>query len=126
MRFNIALEREKFLGPVFPFGNYRMGIIKHDEAENARSFDLDREAWVMLIGFPKDIRTGAAIAKVVSDFGILVHVHESSTLARIIAKVYLNDEAKILDFVKVNAGLPKGRSWTVSVFTLKKKGVLEL
>jgi len=106
VRFNTALEREKFLGPVFPFGNYRMSIIKHDEAENARSFDLDREAWVMLIGFPEDIRTGAAIAKAISEFVILVHVHESSTLARIIAKVYVDDEAKFPDSVKVNAGLP--------------------
>lgn len=109
--FNTALEREKFLSPVFPFGNYRVSIIKHDEAENTRSFDLDREAWVMLIGFPEDIRTRAAVHKAVSNFGILMHIHESSTLARIIAKVYLNDEAKIPDSVKVNAGLPpKGHS----------------
>lgn len=37
-------ERERFLGLVFHFGTYRMSVIKHDEAENARSFDLDRVA----------------------------------------------------------------------------------
>ena len=50
-----------------------MIVIKHDEAENARAFDLDREAWVMLVGFLEDLRNGAIIAKVVSTFGILVH-----------------------------------------------------
>lgn len=38
------LERERFLGPVFYFGNYAMSVIKHDESKNARTFDLDREA----------------------------------------------------------------------------------
>ena len=79
-----------------------MIVIKHDEAENARAFDLDREAWVMLVGFLEDLRNAAV-------------------------KVYLNDDAKIPDSVKVNAGLPNnGRSWTVSVFVLKKKSVPEL
>jgi len=50
-----------------------MIVIKHDEAENARAFDLDREAWVMLVGFLEDLHNGAIIAKVVSTFGILVH-----------------------------------------------------
>ena len=40
-------------------------IIKQDEAEKVRSFDLDREAWVMLIGFQEDLRNAAVIAKVV-------------------------------------------------------------
>ena len=44
-----------------------------------------------------------------------------------VVKVYLNDDANIPDSVKVNAGLPNnGRSWTVSVFVLKKKSVPEL
>jgi hypothetical protein len=54
--FNTALERERFLGPEFSFGNYTMTMIKHDEGDNARSFDLDREAWVMLVGFPEDLK----------------------------------------------------------------------
>jgi len=104
-----------------------MIVIKHDEAENARAFDLDREAWVMLVGFLEDLRNGAIIAKVVSTFGILVHWHDYNNLARVVVKVYLNDYANIPDSVKVNAGLPNnGRSWTVLVFVLKKKSVPEL
>jgi len=127
VRFGSPLEREKFLGPVFRFGNYRMTVVKHDEGDNARSFELHRETWVMLLGFPEDLRTTQIVAKWVSTFGIMVHWHESLSLARVIVKVYLNDDGKIPDFVKVNAGLPsKGRSWIVPIFVLKKKNVLEL
>lgn len=42
-------------------------------------------------------------------------------------KVYLNNDRKILDSVKVNAGLPtKGKSWTVPCYVLKKTNVQEM
>lgn len=98
-----------------------MSVIKHDEAENARSFDLDREAWVLHVGFPEDLKNSVGIAKAVSGFGILTHWREPDNLARVVAKVYLNDDAKIPSSSKVNAGVPqKGRSWTVPCFVLKK------
>jgi hypothetical protein len=88
-----------------------MTVFKLDEADNARTFDLDREAWVMLVGFPEDLKCASIIAKAVSKFGILAHWHETNNLARVVAKVYLNDNAKILDSIKINAGLPpKGKS----------------
>lgn len=71
--FGSALDRERFLGPSFTFGNYQLHFVKHDEAENARSFDLDREAWVLIVGFPKDLHTSQIIAKSVSTFGIMVN-----------------------------------------------------
>lgn len=81
----------------------------------------------MMLGFPEDLRCDAIVAKSVSEFGIMVHWHESLILARVIVKVYLNDDRKIPSSVKINAGLPsKGRSWTVPVFLLKKKNVIEL
>ena len=45
VRFSSSLERERFLGPVFKFGNYAMSIIKHDEAKNALSL-----IWIVLPG----------------------------------------------------------------------------
>jgi len=70
VQFRSALERERFLGPVFRFGNYSMSLIKHDEVDNARSFDLDREAWVLLVGFTEDLKNVVGIAKAMSGFGI--------------------------------------------------------
>ena len=83
-----------------------MTVVKHDESDNALTFDLDREAWIMLVGFPEDLCNASMIARAISGFGIMVHWHEPKTLARVVVKVYLNDEAKIPDSVKVNGGLP--------------------
>lgn len=103
VRFGSPLEREKLLGPVFCFCNCRMTVVKHDEGINARSFELDREAWVMLLGFPEDLRTTQIVAKSVSTFGFMVHWHVDPSLAHVVVQVYLNDDKKIPDSVKINA-----------------------
>jgi hypothetical protein len=104
-----------------------MSVLRHDEGENARSYDLDREAWVMLVGFPEDLKNSADIAKDVSCFGIMMHWHELENLARVLVKVYLNNDAKLLESLKVNVGVPpKGKSWTVPCYILKRQGVPEL
>lgn len=83
-----------------------MSVIKHDEGENARSFDLDRVALVMLVGFLEDLKNAVVIEKAMLGFGIVVYWHDAENLVRVVVKVYLNDDAKIPDLVKVNAGLP--------------------
>lgn len=76
---------------------------------------------MLLVGFPEDLKNAVVIAKAILGFGILVHWHDTENLAWVVAKVYLNNDAKIPDFVKVNAGLPKkGRSWTIACFVLKE------
>lgn len=126
VRFASPLERKRFLGPSFSFGTYQMHFVKHD-VENARSFELDREAWVLMVGFPEDLRTSQIIAKSVSTFGIMVNWDDYASLARVVVKVYLSDDRKIPDSVKVNAGVPtKGKSWTVPCYVLKKSNVLNL
>lgn len=81
----------------------------------------------MLVAFPEDLMTSAHVAKAMSGFGIMVDWHEMEILARVVVKVYLNNEALIPDSVKVNVGLPqRGRSWIVLIFVLKKKAVLEV
>lgn len=123
VHFNSPLEREKFLGPEFSFGSYSMKVIKHDDGDNARSYDLDRDAWVMILAFPEDLKIRITIAKAISGFGILVDWHDN--LAPVVAKVYLNEFAKIQSSVKVNAGLPqKGRSWTLACYVLKKSNLV--
>jgi len=107
VRFLSPLDRERFLGPIFQFGNYAMSLVKHDAAENARSFQLDREAWVLLVANPEDLKNSAMVAKAVSGFGIMEDWHEMENVARVIVKVYLNDDAKIPDSIKVNAGVPQ-------------------
>jgi hypothetical protein len=124
VRFCSVLHREHFLGLVFHFGQYSMTVVKRDESDNSRSFNLDREAWVMLVGFPEDLKNYANIAKAIAGFGMLVYWHEPDNLARVVAKVYLNDDSKIPGSVKANAGLPPhGKSWTVPCYVLKQRVV---
>ena len=59
-------------------------MIKHDEGDNARSYDLDREAWVLFVGFLEDLENGPIITKAMSGFGILVYWHETNNLARVV------------------------------------------
>lgn len=73
VRFFSALDRERFLGLEFVFGNYTMSVLKHDEGENTHSFDLDHEAWILLLAYPEDLKFGINIAKDKSGFGILVY-----------------------------------------------------
>lgn len=121
VRFLSPLDRERFLGPMFRFGDYQLSVVKHDATDNARCFDLDREAWVLLVAFPEDLKNSAMVAKAVLGFCIMEDWHEMENLARVVVKVYLNDDAKILDSVKVNEGLPqKDRSWTVPCYVLKR------
>jgi hypothetical protein len=112
---------------MFRFGDYQLSVVKHDATDNARCFDLDREAWVLLVAFPEDLKNSAMVAKAVLGFCIMEDWHEMENLARVVVKVYLNDDAKILDSVKVNEGLPqKDRSWTVPCYVLKRQNVEEL
>ncbi|CAO2187980.1 unnamed protein product [Urochloa humidicola] len=128
VRFLSPLERERFLGKVYQFGpHYQLHFIKHDEAVNATLQDLDREAWVMLMGFPLDARKNVEIAKAVLGFGLLRYWHDTSYEARIVVRVLLNDDAKIPHDVVVTVGVPpKARSWTCPVFALKKKSITML
>lgn len=126
VRFATSLEREKFLGRVFRFRNsYDMMLVKHDEADNARTFDLDKEVWVLMLGFPEDLKTDNVVAKSVSDYGIMADWIGINLLGIVVAKVYINDSAKIPDSTKINAGIPpKGHSWTTPVFLLKQTDVV--
>lgn len=127
VRFTSPLDRERFLGPISPFGRYSLSMYKHDGLLNARSFDLNRQVLVMLVAFPEYLRNDAVIARAVSTFGIMVNWHDIENLARVVVKVYLKDGAKIPDLVKVNVVLPpKGRSWMVPVFVLNKNEVAEI
>lgn len=57
-------------------------------------------------------------------FGLLRYWYDSTTLARVVCKIHLHDEAKIPDDVVVSVGIePKVRSLTCPVVVLKRKGI---
>ena len=63
----------------------------------------------MLVAFLEDLKISAMVARAVFDFGIMIDLHEMENVAKVVVKVYLNDDAKILDSINVNAGIPSDR-----------------
>jgi len=126
VKFNNPFERDRFLGPNFVFGNYILRFIRHDEAENARAFAIDREAMILILAFPEDLRHTQHVAKAVSQFGILIGWDDTQP-GCVIAKVYLNDDAKIPSSIKLITGLPpNGKSWTSPCYILKRSNITTL
>lgn len=83
-----------------------MFFAKHDEGKNARFQNMDKEVWVMLMIFPSDAKNNTAIAKAVASFGLLHYWHDTNNIAIVVAKVNLNDGAKIPHGVLVSARVP--------------------
>ncbi|CAO2148273.1 unnamed protein product [Urochloa humidicola] len=96
VRFGSPLECLKFLkGPPLQFGQYQLCFIKHDEGANARTIDMDREAWLMLLCYPNDYRDDSEIERSLAGFAILTHIHRSSNASRVVVKVLVNKEDDI-------------------------------
>lgn len=89
------------------------------EASNTRAIDMDREAWIMLLGYSNDYHDDLEIDKAISGFGILKHIHRSSNVACVVVKVLVNREDDIPDDIVVSPGYyPHAQSWTMLIFIL--------
>jgi hypothetical protein len=126
--FNSSLQSRRFLdGPPLSFVGYSVHFVKHDEGDNARAFEMDREVWLLLLGYPLDARSTSAIVKAVSSFALLRHIHESNVKSRVIVKVSMNSESQVPSTITVGVGDgSKIRGWTVPVFILFASSSAEL
>ncbi|CAO2148629.1 unnamed protein product [Urochloa humidicola] len=120
VRFGCPLERLKFLKSLpLQFGQYLVRFIKHDEGDNARAIDMDREVWLMLLCYPNDFRDDSEIDKAIAGFAILKHIHRSSNASHVVIKALVNKEDDIPDDIVVSPGdSPRAPSWTVPIFLL--------
>lgn len=125
-RFGSLVERERCLDRIIHFGHgFTLRFIKHDEGAHVREHDLDHEVWLML--FPNDARNNSALEKAVAGFGLLRYWYDSTNNVRVMCKVHLYDEARILDHVVVLVGLhPRVQSWTCLAVLLNRKGIVVL
>jgi hypothetical protein len=104
--FNSPHERRRFVdGPTLEFDGYSISFEKHDEGENAGEYEMDREVWLLLVGYLLDARTTSTIAKAVSSFAMLRHVHESDVLSRIVIKACMNSETQVPPSIVVGWGM---------------------
>ncbi|KAF8720699.1 hypothetical protein HU200_023601 [Digitaria exilis] len=56
--------------PPLRFGQYTLSFIRHDEASNAWAIDMDREVWIIHVGYPNIIVMMQRLIKDVSVFAV--------------------------------------------------------
>ncbi|CAO2180138.1 unnamed protein product [Urochloa humidicola] len=127
VRFDSPMQRETFiLGGPRQFEDYQISFIRHDKGLNMRDLELDRSVWLMLLCFLPDAKNLISLVdKSVSGFGQLLHVHRSSSVSRVVARVLVNKDADVPDSLTVSVGtLPHVHTWTVPVFLLSATDVV--
>ncbi|CAM0905686.1 unnamed protein product [Alopecurus aequalis] len=73
IRFDSIEDRDWFVGNgPHPCDDVQLIFQKHNEGLNWRKFELNREVWVQIIGFPADLRCMHEIANAVKSFGKLL------------------------------------------------------
>ncbi|CAO2168125.1 unnamed protein product [Urochloa humidicola] len=127
VHFDSPMQRDSFVNSAPRlFDGYQLRFIRHDEGVNFKDLELDRVVWLMLLYFPPDARNLISLVdKSIAGFGQLLHVHGSSSLARLIVKVLVNKDADIPESITVSAGTdPRIRTWTVPIFLLQASDVV--
>lgn len=79
----------------------------------------------MLMCYPLDGRSLHAVAKSISSFALLKHMHEPKVLSCLIVKAVLHDDRRIPPDVVVLLGSgPATKTWTVPVFLISRQDVV--
>lgn len=118
VRFNSAADRDRLIsrGPI-PFDNVHIVFQKHNEGMNWRSFNLNREVWLLLVGFPADLRNFHELSNAVAGFGkLLVWDRVKTTDAAVAIKVRIDVLQDIpISIVVSDANQLMSHSWTCPV-----------
>jgi hypothetical protein len=95
----------------------------HDEGLNWCRFHLNRNVWLMMVGFHQDLRNFIEIANAVKNFGKLITWDKlKSTRAVIVVKVRVEDLRNIPDsIIQSKADDFMGESWAVPIVILQEE-----
>ncbi|TVU25943.1 hypothetical protein EJB05_28466, partial [Eragrostis curvula] len=107
-------------------GHLPVNFVKHDEAPmNYRRSPFTRTCWVMMLGYPLDMKELKFIDQVCSSFGQLLQWNSSDTnLARILVYVMIDDPLEVPRSLEIKHGRDldgEGRSWTIPVYILNSQ-----
>ncbi|XBI96381.1 hypothetical protein VPH35_032670 [Triticum aestivum] len=99
---------------------------KHTQGLNWRKFHLDREVWLLLVGFPADLRCIHELANSVRSFGkMCVWDRVKSSDAAVLIKVYVDALKEIPASIVVSSDKKEGESWTCPVIIIHDSPVGE-
>ncbi|CAO2211854.1 unnamed protein product [Urochloa humidicola] len=99
---------------------------KHDEVPiNFKRSPYTREAWIMLLGYPLDLKEINFIEQVSVALGQIIQWHSTYTnSARLLVKVLIDDPLEVPRSLIIKHGREldgEGRSWTVPVYILNSR-----
>jgi hypothetical protein len=99
---------------------------KHDEVPmNFRRSPYTREAWLLLLGYPLDLKEIHFVEQVCAALGQMIMWHSRDTnIARLLVKVLIDDPLDVPKSLIIKHGREldgEGRSWTVPVYILNSR-----
>lgn len=96
---------------------------KHNEGMNWKKFNLARDCWLLLVGFPADLRCMAELNNAVSSFGKLLSWDRAkSTEAAVVIKVRIDALKDIPISLAVTGDVHfQGESWTCPVIIFQEE-----
>jgi hypothetical protein len=121
-RLRNACERDVLvsLSPHF-IGLRQISFVPHDEAPmNFRNPTFSRKAWIMLLGYPLDLKESEILTQVCAPFAKLLHWNQEDTsFSRVLLKVLIEDPLEVPRSFVITLGREsdgQGRSWTTPVY----------
>ncbi|TVU01684.1 hypothetical protein EJB05_52841, partial [Eragrostis curvula] len=119
-RDTLVLTSPHWVGP------YQVTFVKHDAAPmNFRRSSFTRTCWVMLLGYPLDMKELRFLDQVCSCFGQLLQWNsDDNNPARVLVYVLVDDPLEIPRSIEIKHGREldgEGRSWTVPVYVLNSQ-----
>ncbi|CAM0958276.1 unnamed protein product [Alopecurus aequalis] len=122
VRFDSIEDRDWFVGNgPHACDDVHLIFQKHNEGMNWRKFDLNREVWIQIIGFPTDLRCMHELANSVKSFGkLFVWDRTKSTDAYALVKIGVSALSDIPTSTVVSgADRFSGESWTCPIVILQ-------
>ncbi|OEL13939.1 hypothetical protein BAE44_0025042 [Dichanthelium oligosanthes] len=121
-RDTVIAMNPHWIGPLL------FNFVKHDEApKNFKRAPYNREAWIMMLGFPLDLREVHFIEQACAVFGQYLQWNGSDpNTARVLVKVLIDDLLEIPRSLILKHGREldgEGQYWTVPVYIFNSRHV---
>jgi hypothetical protein len=124
VRFENAHDRDSLVinGP-HPYGDVQFNFVRHNQAHNWRLIDINRECWLMLLGFPLDYWNHESIQSAVGVFGrVVLWENDRNHLAKLLVRARVTNLQDVSHFIVLTdvEGF-NGESWTIQCEILEQE-----
>jgi hypothetical protein len=102
-------------------GHRGISFYPHDEAPiNFRRMAFTRKCWIMLLGYPLDLKDATMLVEVCTPFARVLHWNsEDTSSSRVLLKVLVEHPLEVPPDVVIKMGREsdgEGHSWTIPIY----------